>query len=145
MEDEDIEITAEELAADPTMLLLSNDALVTGAKVTGLSVNEYQQFINNEIVSLEQETEVAVKEEKTPNEEGTEATAQPATQPTVMVSEDNADILMQLVIESSAKALAELTMPLLAIVMICCSVKSVASIAASSATGSLIKAILSAT
>lgn len=105
MEDEDIEITAEELAADPTMLLLSNDALVTGAKVTGLSVNEYQQFINNEIVSLEQETEVAVKEEKTPNEEGTEATAQPATQPTVMVSEDNADILMQLVIESSAKAL----------------------------------------
>lgn len=41
MEDEDIEITAEELAADPTMLLLSNDALVTGAKVTGLSVNEY--------------------------------------------------------------------------------------------------------
>ena len=105
MEDEDIEITAEELAADPTMLLLSNDALVTGAKVTGLSVNEYQQFINNEIVSLEQETEVAVKEEKTPNEEGTEATAQPATQPTVMVSEDNTDILMQLVIESSAKAL----------------------------------------
>lgn len=105
MEDEDIEITAEELAADPTMLLLSNDALVTGAKVTGLSVNEYQQFINNEIVSLEQETEVAVKEEKTPNEEGTEATAQPATQPAVMVSEDNADILMQLVIESSAKAL----------------------------------------
>ncbi|CZQ91161.1 ABC-2 family transporter protein [Trichococcus flocculiformis] len=105
MEDEDIEITAEELAADPTMLLLSNDALVTGAKVTGLSVNEYRQFINNEIVSLEQETEVAVKEEKTPNEEGTEATAQPATQPTVMVSEDNADILMQLVIESSAKAL----------------------------------------
>lgn len=65
MEDEDIEITAEELAADPTMLLLSNDALVTGAKVTGLSVNEYQQFINNEIVSLEQETEVAVKEENT--------------------------------------------------------------------------------
>lgn len=105
MEDEDIEITAEELAADPTMLLLSNDALVTGAKVKGLSVNEYQQFINNEIVSLEQETEVSVKEEKTPNEEGTEATAQPATQPTVMVSEDNADILMQLVIESSAKAL----------------------------------------
>lgn len=105
MEDEDIEITAEELAADPTMLLLSNDALVTGAKVTGLSVNEYQQFINNEIVSLEQETEVAVKEEKTPNEESTEATTQPATQPTVMVSEDNADILMQLVIESSAKAL----------------------------------------
>lgn len=105
MEDEDIEITAEELADDPTMLLLSNDALVTGAKVTGLSVNEYQQFINNEIVSLEQETEVAVKEEKTPNEEGTEATTQPATQPTVMVSEDNADILMQLVIESSAKAL----------------------------------------
>ncbi len=105
MEDEDIEITAEELAADPTMLLLNNDALVTAAKVTGLSVNEYQQFINNEIVSLEQETEVAVKEEKTPNEEGTEATAQPATQPTVMVSEDNADILMQLVIESSAKAL----------------------------------------
>lgn len=105
MEDEDIEITAEELAADPTMLLLSNDALVAGAKVTGLSVNEYQQFINNEIVSLEQETEVAVKEEKTPNEEGTEATTQPATQPTVMVSEDNADILMQLVIESSAKAL----------------------------------------
>lgn len=105
MEDEDIEITAEELAADPTMLLLSNDALVAGAKVTGLSVNEYQQFINKEIVSLEQETEVAVKEEKTPNEEGTEATTQPATQPTVMVSEDNADILMQLVIESSAKAL----------------------------------------
>lgn len=105
MEDEDIEITAEELAADPTMLLLSNDALVAGAKATGLSVNEYQQFINKEIVSLEQETEVAVKEEKTPNEEGTEATTQPATQPTVMVSEDNADILMQLVIESSAKAL----------------------------------------
>ena len=105
MEDEDIEITAEELAADPTMLLLSNDALVTGAKVTGLSVNEYQQFINNEIVSLEQETEVAVKEEKTPNEEAAEAAVQPAAEPAVMVSEDNADILMQLVIESSAKAL----------------------------------------
>ena len=105
MEDDDIEITAEELAADPTMLLLSNDALVAGAKVTGLSVNEYQQYINNEIVALEQEIEVAVKGEKTPNEEAAEATVQPAAEPAVMVSEDNADILMQLVIESSAKAL----------------------------------------
>lgn len=111
MEDEDIEITGNELAADPGMILLSNDALVAGSKVRGMSVNEYQQFINQEIIALGQGVEVAVEGEQTQAaEEGAETveaaeSAQPQAQPAVMVTEENAEILMKLVIESSAQAL----------------------------------------
>lgn len=101
MGDEDIEITGEELMADPTLLLLSNDALVAGSKVKGMTVNEYQEFVNDEIKALEG-IEVAVKGEKTPAD-GEQL--QPQAQPKVMVTEENAEILMQLIIESSAKAL----------------------------------------
>lgn len=104
MENEDIEITGEELAADPNMLLSNNDALVTGAKVRGMSVNEFQQFINQEITVLEQGVDVTVEGEKIPDE-AKEKAAKTPTQSTVVVSEDNAEILMKLVIESSAKAL----------------------------------------
>lgn len=96
MNDEDIEITAEELAADPAMVLLSNDALVEGAKIKGMTVNEYQRFINDAIDVREN-----VTMGKTNNVEKIVA----STQPTIVVSEDNADILMQLVIKASAESL----------------------------------------
>lgn len=44
MEDDDIEITTEELIENPAMILTSNDALTAGASVQGISVNEYRQF-----------------------------------------------------------------------------------------------------
>lgn len=40
MEDEDIEITKEELIEDPSLILESNDALSAGARVHGISLND---------------------------------------------------------------------------------------------------------
>lgn len=94
MEDEDIEITTEELIKDPALILKSNDALTAGARVQGIPVNEYQQFVTEEITALEtEENEEDDKETKEKN------------QPTVMVTEANGELLLQGVIDSSAKAL----------------------------------------
>ncbi|MDN6162107.1 MAG: ABC transporter permease [Atopostipes sp.] len=93
MEDEDIEITTEELMDDPQMILESNDALTAGAKVKGISVNEYQQFVNDEINELEFEENERVEEE------------QESTQSIVMVTEDNAGLLLQTAVDASANVL----------------------------------------
>ncbi len=91
MEDDDIEITREELMENPTMILKSNDALTAGARVKGISVNEYQEFINDEIDALEADVN---KEEPQEN-----------SQPEVIVTEDNSGLLLQTVIDASARAL----------------------------------------
>ncbi|MDN6194221.1 MAG: ABC transporter permease, partial [Alkalibacterium sp.] len=96
IEDEDIKITTEDLMKDPQMILESNDALTAGAKVKGISVNEYQQFVNNEVKSLRSKENKKVEE----SEEGQED-----TQPAFRVTEENAGLLLQTVIESSANAL----------------------------------------
>lgn len=90
MEDDDIEITTEELIKNPAMILASNDALKAGASVQGISVNEYRQFLADEITALEAEK----------NEEN-----KGKSQPTVMITEANSELLLQAVIDSSAKAL----------------------------------------
>jgi len=90
MEDDDIEITTEELIENPAMILTSNDALTAGASVQGISVNEYRQFLADEITALEAEK----------NEEN-----KGKSQPTVMITEANSELLLQAVIDSSAKAL----------------------------------------
>ncbi|EHV0132456.1 hypothetical protein KZ117_003004, partial [Enterococcus faecalis] len=90
MEDDDIEITTEELIKNPAMILASNDALKAGASVQGISVNEYRQFLADEITALEAEK----------NEEN-----KGKSQPTVMITEANGELLLQAVIDSSAKAL----------------------------------------
>lgn len=100
MEDDDIEITKEELMEDPSMILENNDALTAGAKVMGISVNEYQQFVNNEMTELNAE-ETIDKSENTP--EDTEDDEDP--QAMVKVTEDNAGLLLQTVIDASATAL----------------------------------------
>jgi ABC-2 type transport system permease protein len=94
MEDEDIEITTEELIETPALILKSNDALTAGARVQGISVNEYQQFVTEEIAALEAEE----------NEEN-DKEAQEKAQPTVMVTKANGELLLQAVIDSSAIAL----------------------------------------
>lgn len=96
MEDDDIEITTEELMSEPKMILESNDALRAGARVKGISFNEYQQFVNDEISSLGSDEPVEVKEG---DEEGENV------QPAVRVTEDNAGLLLQTVVEVSANAL----------------------------------------
>src|SRR5699024_3037414 len=53
MEDEDIEITMEELMEDPGMILDSNDALAAGARLYGLSTNDYRKIILDEMNDLE--------------------------------------------------------------------------------------------
>ncbi|GMA55349.1 hypothetical protein GCM10025857_67060 [Alicyclobacillus contaminans] len=83
MEDDDIEITTEELIENPAMILTSNDALTAGASVQGISVNEYRQFLADEITALEAEKNEENKEKSQPNDE----------------------LLLQAVIDSSAKAL----------------------------------------
>ena len=90
MEDDDIEITTEELIKNPAMILASNDALKAGASVQGISVNEYRQFLADEIAALEAEKNEENKEEP---------------QPTVMITKANRELLLQAVIDSSAKAL----------------------------------------
>lgn len=90
MEDDDIEITTEELIKNPAMILASNDALTAGASVQGISVNEYRQFLADEITAL--------KAEKNEENKG-------KSQPTVMITKANRELLLQAVIDSSAKAL----------------------------------------
>ena len=109
MEDDDIEITTEELTQNPAMILASNDALKAGARVQGISVNEYHKFVTDQITSLEAEKndEVEKNQEAKETEEDVESDeeAQENPQPRVMVTEDNAELLLQTVIDSSANAL----------------------------------------
>ena len=53
MEDEDIEITTDELIEEPEMLLTSNDALAAGARIYGISINDYRELVMSEIDALE--------------------------------------------------------------------------------------------
>ncbi|MFW5411953.1 ABC transporter permease subunit [Aerococcus urinaeequi] len=89
MEDEDIEITMEELMEDPGMILDSNDALAAGARLYGLSTNDYRKIVLDEMNDLESSEEV---EEEAPT-------------PQRQLTEDNAKLLLQTVIDSSATAL----------------------------------------
>ncbi|WP_227872493.1 hypothetical protein [Jeotgalibaca ciconiae] len=104
MEDEDIEITMEELMEDPGMILDSNDALAAGARVYGLSTNDYRKIVLDEMNDLESSEEV--EEEAAEEEQEPQPTAsQEATTPQRQLTEDNAELLLQTVIDSSATAL----------------------------------------
>jgi len=105
MEDSDIEITTEELAANPQMILTSNDALTAGARIHGISINEYREFVMNEIEMLEAEDENVQTEEIKVDVQNTEET-QESSNPTMMITEDNAELLLQSVINASATALS---------------------------------------
>lgn len=99
MEDEDIEITMEELMEDPGMILDSNDALAAGARLYGLSTNDYRKIILDEMNDLESSEEATEDDEEQDEEE------QEATTPQRQLTEDNAELLLQTVIDSSATAL----------------------------------------
>lgn len=104
MEDEDIKITMEELMEDPGMILDSNDALAAGARVYGLSINDYRKIVLDEMNDLESSEEV--EEEATEEEQEPQPTApQEAPTPQRQLTEDNAELLLQTVIDSSATAL----------------------------------------
>src|SRR5690625_752118 len=123
MEDEDIEITIEELMEDPGMILDSNDALAAGARVYGLSTNDYRKIVLDEMNDLESSEEVEEEateedeeqgEEEQEAEEAAEEEQEPQPQPTApqeaptpqrQLTEDNAELLLQTVIDSSATAL----------------------------------------
>ncbi|GEK90813.1 ABC transporter permease subunit [Alkalibacterium kapii] len=98
MDDDEIEITSEELMEKPRMILQSNDALTAGARVKGISVNDYQQFVNDEMAVVEaEETDESVLGINEENQEN--------AQPEVKVTEDNARLLLQTVVDASATAL----------------------------------------
>lgn len=99
MEDEDIEITMEELMEDPGMILDSNDALAAGARLYGLSTNDYRKIILDEMNDLESSEEAEEEQEPQPT------ASQEATTPQRQLTEDNAELLLQTVIDSSATAL----------------------------------------
>ncbi|APZ49258.1 hypothetical protein BW721_05955 [Jeotgalibaca sp. PTS2502] len=104
MEDEDIKITMEELMEDPGMILDSNAALAAGARVYGLSINDYRKIVLDEMNDLESSEEV--EEEATEEEQEPQPTApQEAPTPQRQLTEDNAELLLQTVIDSSATAL----------------------------------------
>lgn len=117
MEDEDIEITMEELMEDPGMILDSNDALAAGARVYGLSTNDYRKIVLDEMNDLESSEEVeeeATEEDEEQEAEAAEEEQEPQPQPTAsqeattpqrQLTEDNAELLLQTVIDSSATAL----------------------------------------
>ena len=117
MEDEDIEITMEELMEDPGMILDSNDALAAGARVYGLSTNDYRKIVLDEMNDLESSEEVEEEdeeqgEEEQEAEEAAEEEQEPqptapqeAPTPQRQLTEDNAELLLQTVIDSSATAL----------------------------------------
>lgn len=102
MEDEDIEITMEELMEDPGMILDSNDALAAGARLYGLSTNDYRKIILDEMNDLESSEEAEEAEEE---QEPQPTASQEATTPQRQLTEDNAELLLQTVIDSSATAL----------------------------------------
>lgn len=95
MEEDDIEITMEELMENPQMILESNDALTAGASVHGISVNAYQQFVNEEIANLNNAQEGSENAEESPED----------SQAALAVTEDNKGLLLQTVVDASAKAL----------------------------------------
>src|SRR5699024_4430630 len=99
MEDEDIEITMEELMEDPGMILDSNDALAAGARLYGLSTNDYRKILLDEMNDLESSAEAEEEQEphSTPSQED--------TIPQRQLSEGKAELLLQTVIESCATAL----------------------------------------
>lgn len=119
MEKEDIEITTEELMENPGMILKSNDALSAGARIYGISTNDYHKLVVSDIETLE--TEVAENldiaqeesEENEPveteeNQEVEESVVAPefvTSNPERSISENNAKLLLQTVIDSSATAL----------------------------------------
>ena len=111
MEDEDIEITMEELMENPGMILDSNDALAAGARVYGLSTNDYRKIVLDEMNDLESSEEVeeeATEEDEEQGEEEQEpqpTAPQEAPTPQRQLTEDNAELLLQTVIDSSATAL----------------------------------------
>ena len=121
MEDEDIEITMEELMEDPGMILDSNDALAAGARLYGLSTNDYRKIVLDEMNDLESSEEVEEDEEQGEEEQGEEeqeaeeaaeeeqepqpTAPQEAPTPQRQLTEDNAKLLLQTVIDSSATAL----------------------------------------
>lgn len=117
MEDEDIEITMEELMEDPGMILDSNDALAAGARLYGLSTNDYRKIVLDEMNDLESSEEVEEEdeeqgEEEQEAEEAAEEEQEPqptapqeAPTPQRQLTEDNAKLLLQTVIDSSATAL----------------------------------------
>ena len=106
MEDEDIEITMEELMEDPGMILDSNDALAAGARLYGLSTNDYRKIILDEMNDLESSEEAEEEATEEDEEQEPQPTAsQEATTPQRQLTEDNAELLLQTVIDSSATAL----------------------------------------
>ena len=112
MEDEDIEITMEELMEEPGMILDSNDALAAGARLYGLSTNDYRKIILDEMNDLESSEEATEEDEEQEAEEAAEEEQEPqptasqeATTPQRQLTEDNAELLLQTVIDSSATAL----------------------------------------
>src|SRR5690625_985484 len=106
MGDEDIEITAEELMEDPEMILNSNDALAAGARIYGVSINDYREIITDEIENMDTEETTKENDEAQETEENSESDAvEESTTLQRQLTEDNAELLLQTVIESSATAL----------------------------------------
>jgi len=106
MGDEDIEITAEELMEDPEMILNSNDALAAGARIYGVSINDYREIITDEIENMDTEETTKENEEAQETEENSESDAvEESTTLQRQLTEDNAELLLQTVIVSSATAL----------------------------------------
>ena len=114
IEGDEIEITVEELVANPAMILSSNEALNVGAKIHGISVNDYHQFISEEIIALDENlapelarTETVMNRAAAETSQDSEAQEQmqDKRQLPVIVTEDNAKLLLQMVIDSSADAL----------------------------------------
>lgn len=98
---DDIEITTDELVQNPAMILESNDALAAGARVQGGSINDYHQFIVEEITALELKKNADAK--ATTNEENKDTETQ--TQPQVVVTPDNTEHLLQAVVDSTSRTL----------------------------------------
>ncbi len=105
-DDEAIEMTTEELMENPEMILNSNDALSAGARIYGVSINDYREIITDEIEDMDTEETTKENEEAQETEENSESDAvQESTTPQRQLTEDNAELLLQTVIESSATAL----------------------------------------
>lgn len=88
MDKDDIEITWQELEADPSLMLTCDDALKEGATYMDMTASEYKAFIKETIKKQEEEAEENIQEI---NSEPTEQIAETASEETEVTAAANGE------------------------------------------------------
>lgn len=100
MDKDDIEITTDELADDPGMILNDSDALQEGSKPLGMNVNEYRNYVNDLVDENENEEDEDTNGQMNPS--AVLSTAKEVTESELDVSSATVDDNMNLMKNDNA-------------------------------------------